>query len=1466
MSGSRSTASGSPSRRRLGAVLLTVGALLAALLSTTAAAAASTRPALSASQSADDGLPKITGLAGAALAHPAVSANAAQLERIREHVLAKDQPWYGYYTAFSQNKYAQKNYVIANDANPDSPTLTPRYGYANYNTGFFNNQMASDSQAAYYQSLMYYLTGDVAFRAKAMRIMRLWSMLDPSQATHVVDAHIHQASPIFMFNAAAELLRATSTTVDDLKWTQADTDKYVTNYLEPPLRLYMHENDYWFNQQQTAIMAAMSSYIFMDDKAHYDEVVEWATVNASVTGAATYWNGSLSNAFFETDTDYDGTKLDKPVIVVKEMERDQPHAGLNANTFANIARMFMAQGTKVDPVKGTVSTADDAVGFNEFKDDRFLKGTNFFSEYNLGYKVPFNDGRGTPPSDFGRGRYYNFAYQYYYYKYVRGYEDTDPDFEYLADEFRRSPLTTDDSWVDIPDQAAGAPVPAASTEPTTTAGPYETESHYRALDDGTSTETETSATGGSTSTTTYAHVKAKPEGTDLVLLNQFNLPQGTLALRIRTNGLTTAELRRDAGLTPFRTVPLPDTGGQWRYTTLTVQDVPQSKYPTDIQLLFLKVRGDSGTTVDIDHLKIGAKDITPPVFADGAQKKSVSGYVGANLSFSLPATDSGTTQTITYALTGAPEGASVDSSGTVTWKPERPGRSTFYVSAGDGTTVTLLRLTVDVMSSYAQAIDNTVLPYDPDATYVPSTLDAYRKAYTAARAAEGSARPEALSVLLKAVQGLRLLNPMLVDGTLDFSRIAGTNINATVGANLTDSDPNTTTGDRWIGDDKSFVLDFGAGFTVSASAFRIQPRAGFTDRSAGMAVFGSDDGRSWTRLTGMSASLAGMQELPVAGKHRKDRFRFLRFKDLDGGVLNRDQDVEDQPFSLAELRIVGSRQETVNELSAVSLASDGAMSNRAVPGDHVVLSFTAAEDISKVTVTIAGHEVDAVKDDSDNKWTARYEVPADTEEIADTPFTIDYQTAGGKPATRTVLTTDDSHVLISDARGLVADPVSKADVTISDTKYTTGSPASLFDDKLSTWTEFRLGGSGNGAWMTFDFGKAGADKAVKLSGVEILARPSWGSRIAGTLVQGSDDGATWSNLTGPATSTAQWQLLQVRAAQQAHPYRYLRILNTGGWYGNMSELRFLGSYGDFPDRGPVTYTVTATASDGDHGTVSLGLGDSASEGVTTLDEVKEGALVTAEAKPAPGYEFVEWTQSKVVDGVPVQFHVSQYPVYNPGYFTGGYLGGSRIRQVIEDWRLTAHFAKAPTGKPGKPTVSDDDARDGLRDGSFTLATDVRHGNNATTYTLYENGRQIDTQTLTNRTPGHQRVSTAITGRPNGTYVYRVELTNSEGTTTSEHKVVVRDAEPGTPHLSSDDDEGGYRISMNMRWGTNATQYQLYEDGVLIDTQDLTPANPHAQKAATILAGRPKGTHTYVGKLINDAGVTSSREIKVTVRS
>jgi len=195
----------------------------------------------------------------------------------------------------------------------------------------------------------------------------------------------------------------------------------------------------------------------------------------------------------------------------------------------------------------------------------------------------------------------------------------------------------------------------------------------------------------------------------------------------------------------------------------------------------------------------------------------------------------------------------------------------------------------------------------------------------------------------------------------------------------------------------------------------------------------------------------------------------------------------------------------------------------------------------------------------------------------------------------------------------------------------------------------------------------------------------------------------------------------------------------------------------------------------------------------------------------------------------------------------------------------------PAGAPGAARISDDNGWDtGLRDGDYRVLVDLWWGENATSMRLYEDGDLIHTEKVAHGGTGAQRVAVPVTGRANGEYRYTCELVNAAGTTpcANMHTVKVTDANPGTPVLSHDnhDGDGDYAVTATKWWGTQATGYVLYEDGVEVDRQELVPGTGgEAQSAATALTDRDPGTHRYVAVLTNAVGETRSKELTVRVR-
>ncbi len=280
--------------------------------------------------------------------------------------------------------------------------------------------------------------------------------------------------------------------------------------------------------------------------------------------------------------------------------------------------------------------------------------------------------------------------------------------------------------------------------------------------------------------------------------------------------------------------------------------------------------------------------------------------------------------------------------------------------------------------------------------------------------------------------------------------------------------------------------------------------------------------------------------------------------------------------------------------------------------------------------------------------------------------------------------------------------------------------------------------------------------------------------------------------------------------------------------------------------------------------VSFGAGDEAAQ---------QARVETATSRTDGGY-LVELSVDLLDEGGVDTFHGLDFQVNDAS--AGARLGITNWAdptglgyQSTARWGVGRLVAAEPppgpaTGVPTAPVLSHDNW-DG--DGTFTVLSSMWWGQNAHTLTLRENGVEIATKRVVDATPGGQIVPFEVTGRVDGTYRYEVVATNQHGSTTSRAVTVkVVAAKPGMPVVVHDnwDGNGTYTVSMHMWWGTNATTYRLYEDGVLVDTQELTPDGRNAQHAGTRLEGRERGVHRYTVELSNQAGTTRSVPLPVIV--
>ncbi|WP_261305048.1 OmpL47-type beta-barrel domain-containing protein [Paenibacillus andongensis] len=1116
--------------------------------------------------------------------HPGVGLTKTTLETMRAEVLSQHEPWYSYYKAMTVSSASSKTVKAGNQSSSDStkPSIVA------FNSQGVEAVFIADSLKAYTQALMYYITGDETYRANALHIIRLWSQMDPGQYTPYQDAHIHTGIPLNRMVTAAEILRYSSYQTASLQWTDQDTDNFTNNLITPIIEKYQHNNNYFMNQHNYPLLGAIAGYIFTDNRARYNEAVEWFTVNKTALDQG--FNGSVKQLFRLVDTNaMTGEKLAQPYVQHVEMGRDQAHGGGDLTNAAIISRMLLAQGTKVDPENGTVSTNSNAVGPYEFLNDRILAAANYFWQYMLGYDTPWTpvpyaispDGavRGIYQklADSYRGRMLtaNFWDLYYYYTYVKGVNIAEKAPYYYEAFTKRIPSNSyykgslkinwdnmdggGDFWLYLP-QAAEAEGATFLPKEQPSAALAEIEDRYTAYDNNTATKQE--------GTTSYVETKATAEGSKLVVQNM-SYPDRTnsllIGLKIRTSGVATLEFSKEVGSTPYNTLTLPDTKGQWQYITydMGISHVSYGQVDPDYNLLYMKVKGD-GTTVDFDHFNIQAgTQLTPPAFQAGSLDLNIVAYVGESVTLDFAATDSSATDVIAYELQNGPNGAQFNTSTSAfAWQPTQAGTTSFIVVVSDGTTAAAKNVNIVVASDRASAVQAAITPYQPNETYTTATLNQYNAVYNDTmnqiQTASDAAFYQQLLKLRSAAESLQLVTPLLSDESMDYTNIVTSTFGNSISL-LVDNNNNTFPVAGLAPYPNLYhIMDFGPDYKVSATAFGIQGRMNFVDRSAGSVVFGSNDKENWTRLTPSEAPfIDDMATLAVDDANKNQQFRFIKIEEIHPQPDVIHNSVQNF-LELGEFRIYGQRYETNNKIQSISIGSDQSVGGKIVIGNTAKVTIQAKEPIQNVQVSIQGKDA-AVNTQDNLNWTATAVMDGSVQTGA-VQFTVDYQRNDGTNGDTAFLTTDNSKLYLVDPVNFINVPM-LATVTASHAQFPgTGLSKEqvgylLFDSNTATYGDLN---SGSGSYYTIDFG---ADASVKFNDIFLMPRASFPGRMDGMIVQGSNDNVNWKSLTSTAAGSQAnaWTVLKVNGTSD-QSYRYFRLYNSNAWYGNAAEVEFYGEY------------------------------------------------------------------------------------------------------------------------------------------------------------------------------------------------------------------------------------------------------------------------------------------------------------------
>lgn len=269
--------------------------------------------------------------------HPGGAHTLADLDRMKAKVLAKEKPWIDGWNSMISNSKAQNTYVAKTSA-----SISGADGV--------RQQAARDACAAYFNTLRWYITGDVSYANCAVRILNAWS----SSINTVVTGELFQL-PIFPMVQAGELLRIYP------GWAANDFSRFKNmclNYFYPACLSFRNYCGTWPGWDGPANTDMLAIAVLCDDSVKYQDAINY------------YKTGVGGGGFYNT--------FCQPSGQISEMGRDQPHAEIGPGFAAQFCQIAWNQGTDLF----------------SFADNRLLAGFEYFSKFNLNHPVvwvPYND-------------------------------------------------------------------------------------------------------------------------------------------------------------------------------------------------------------------------------------------------------------------------------------------------------------------------------------------------------------------------------------------------------------------------------------------------------------------------------------------------------------------------------------------------------------------------------------------------------------------------------------------------------------------------------------------------------------------------------------------------------------------------------------------------------------------------------------------------------------------------------------------------------------------------------------------------------------------------------------------------------------------------------------------------------------------------------------------------------------------
>ena len=331
------------------------------------------------------------------LVHPGISHKRSDLDRMKLMVEAGVEPWASTFEALRRHRRASFNYEV--NVATENPNATVEYSLAT--DGFFLN----DGEAAYYNALMWYITGDERHAEKSIEIFntyntlrrntsgiplrsgRVWRIIEAAE----IIAHTYDGWDPDDIQAFKDMLVFPGYSTTSVP-TQAINSGDFTFYWH----IYQGDRVRNGNQGLFCMRTMMAMGIFLDNEVMYERALrylrgqshrpdDFAYPSGPPRNGSTnqnpcnFFNEFNNNGFNSTIEDYGYNEVIEHYIFEngqsQESSRDQVHALAGVITINNMAEMAWSQG-------------DDLYGI---LDNRPLLGMEFMNHYNLSIDFQFPD-------------------------------------------------------------------------------------------------------------------------------------------------------------------------------------------------------------------------------------------------------------------------------------------------------------------------------------------------------------------------------------------------------------------------------------------------------------------------------------------------------------------------------------------------------------------------------------------------------------------------------------------------------------------------------------------------------------------------------------------------------------------------------------------------------------------------------------------------------------------------------------------------------------------------------------------------------------------------------------------------------------------------------------------------------------------------------------------------------------------